>query len=84
MKDFSLLYPNDKEPAGKFLSEETINDLSIEMICEKLSGDTFEQNIIKNIMIKMEKDPEVIRYRRDVFDDIYHYPPAQTAYQGAA
>ena len=74
MKDFSLLYPNDKEPAGKILSEETINDLSIEMICEKLSGDTFEQNIIKNIMIKMEKDPEVIRYRRDVFDDIYHYP----------
>lgn len=74
MKDFSLLYPNNKEPNFKLLSEETCNDLSIEYICEKLSGDPFEQNIIKNTMIRLEKDPEVIQYRRDVFDDIYHYP----------
>ncbi len=74
MKDFSLLYPNDSEPNYILLSDETCNDLSISHICEKLSGLEFEQNIIKNIMIKMEKDPKVISYRRDVFDDIFHFP----------
>ncbi len=74
MADFSLLYPQGVKPAGKKLSDEAINDLSIDHICEELSGEPFEQNIIRNIMTNMEKDPEVIRYRRDIFDDIYHFP----------
>ena len=74
MADFSLLYPQGTSPDSKVLSEEACNDLSIEYICEKLSGETYEQNIIKNIMIRMERDPAVIRYRRDVFDDLFHFP----------
>ena len=74
MPDFSLLYPQGVKPSGKTLSDDTVNDLSIEMICEKLTGELFEQNIIKNIMINIEKDPHVISYRRDVFDDLYHFP----------
>lgn len=74
MADFSLLYPQGIKPAGKKLSDEAINDLSIDHICEELSGEPFEQNIIRNIMTNMEKNPEVIRYRRDIFDDIYHFP----------
>ncbi len=74
MADFSLLYPKNTKPDYIVLSEETCNDLSVDYICEKLTGEVFEQNIIKNIMIKIERNPQVIRYRRDVFDDIYHYP----------
>ena len=74
MVELSLLYPANVKPDTKVLSPETINDLSIEFICEKLSGELFEQNIIKNIMINFEKNPEVIRYRRDIFDDIFHFP----------
>ncbi len=74
MADLSLLYPRNVKPDTKLLSPEAVNDLSIEFICEKLSGELFEQNIIKNIMINIEKNPEVIRYRRDIFDDIYHFP----------
>jgi len=74
MADFSLLYPKNTKPDYVVLSEETCNDLSVDYICEKLTGEVFEQNIIKNIMIKIERNPQVIRYRRDVFDDIYHYP----------
>lgn len=74
MKEFSLLYPRNVKPDTKTLSDDAVNDLSVEFICEKLSGELFEQNIIKNIMINMERNPEVIRYRRDVFDDIYHFP----------
>ena len=74
MQELSLLYPEGKKSSAITLGEETCNDLSIEHICEKISGDTYEQNIIRNIMIKLEHDPEIIRYRRDVFDDMYHYP----------
>jgi len=74
MQELSLLYPEGKKSSALTLGEETCNDLSIEHICEKISGDTYEQNIIRNIMIKLEHDPEIIRYRRDVFDDMYHYP----------
>ncbi|MBQ9461858.1 MAG: DNA mismatch repair protein [Clostridia bacterium] len=74
MPDFSLLYPQGVKPSGKTLSDDAVNDLSVEMICEKLTGELFEQNIIKNIMINIEKDPKVISYRRDVFDDLYRFP----------
>lgn len=74
MAELSLLYPENVKPDTKTLSPETINDLSIEYICERLSGELFEQNIIKNIMINIEKNPEVIRYRRDIFDDMFHFP----------
>ncbi len=74
MEQFSLLYPENTPSKVKVLNEEAINDLSIEYICEKLTGEVYEQNIIKNIMIKMESNPDVIRYRNDVFDDIIRFP----------
>ena len=74
MQDFSLLYPQGVTPDCKTLSDEAINDLSLELICEKLADDTFEHNIIKNIMIKIERNPAVIKYRTDIFDDIIHFP----------
>lgn len=74
MQDFSLLYPQGVTPDCKTLSDEAINDLSLELICEKLADDTFEHNIIKNIMIKIERNPTVIKYRTDIFDDIIHFP----------
>ena len=69
-----MLYPQGFEPDCKTLSEETCNDLSLELICDKLTEDTFEHNVIKNIMMKVERNPEVIRYRADIFDDIVHFP----------
>ena len=74
MQEFSLLYPQGVTPDCKTLSDEAINDLSLELICEKLADDTFEHNIIKNIMIKIERNPAVIKYRTDIFDDIIHFP----------
>ena len=62
MQEFSLLYPQGVEPDCKTLCEEAVNDLSLELICEKLADDTFEHNIIKNIMIKIERNPAVIRF----------------------
>ncbi len=74
MEKFSLLYPQNVQSSEMTLNEEAINDLSVDYICEKLTGERYEQNIIKNIMIKIERNPDIIRYRNDVFDDIYHFP----------
>lgn len=74
MEKFSLLYPKNEISSEKILTEEAVNDLSIDYICEKLTGEQYEQNVIKNIMIKIQSNPNIIRYRNDVFDDIYHFP----------
>ena len=74
MENFSLLYPHDKEPSLLTLCDESCKDLSLDLICETLSESEYEQNVIKRMMRRMESDPEVIRYRCDVFEDILKYP----------
>lgn len=56
------------------LPSETCNDLSLEYICEHLSGSEYEQNVIKKMMTKLESNPKIIQYRCDVFDDILKFP----------
>ncbi len=74
MDNFSLLYPAGKEPSYQTLNDEACNDLSLEYICDALTESEYEQNIIKRMMMKIESDPEVIRYRCDIFDDILKFP----------
>lgn len=71
---FSLLYPTDTEPKYNTLSPESINDLSIDYLCDNLTEDTQEKTYIKNILIKISNDPLVIQYRLDVFSDISENP----------
>lgn len=56
------------------LTDETINDLSVNYICSQLSRNAGEQNVIKNIMVQLCDDPEVIRYRCDIFEDVLRFP----------
>ncbi len=74
MKEFSLLCPQGKTPSTMTLSKETCNDLSIDYLCDKITESDFEQNIIKRMMTKLESDPEIIRYRCDIFEDILRFP----------
>ncbi len=71
---FSLLYPPGVQPDYQVLGEETCNDLSLEYICEHITDIEYEQNVIKKMMTKLEKNPETIRYRCDVFEDILKFP----------
>lgn len=73
-EQFSLLYPEGKEPAFMTLSDETCNDLSLQYLCEHIAETEYEQNVIKRMMMKIESDPEVIRYRCDIFEDILKFP----------
>ncbi len=74
LEKFSLLYPKNKEANYKTLTKESINDLSIDYLCEALTTDAYERNSIKKLLINITDDEEVIRYRCDVFEDFLRFP----------
>lgn len=76
--EFSLLQPSDLDITYKVLSPQSINDLSLDYICDALTKDKFEKNSIKLLMTKITDDERVIQYRRDIFDDLYKNPNLRT------
>ncbi len=74
MENLSLLHPQNTKAEYRTLTKEAINDLSVDFICEALTADTYERNSIKQLLIKITDDEDVIRYRCDVFDDFLRYP----------
>lgn len=69
MSEFSLFYPLNYNKSPLTMSNEAINDLSLDYIVGVLTDDTFEQNSIKQLMTQIESNPELIKYRCDVFED---------------
>lgn len=74
MMEFSLLYPQNIDFNVKNLTDEAVNDLSIDFLCDALTEDNYEKNCIKNIMTEITDSKEVIEYRCGVFDDFYKFP----------
>ncbi len=74
MENFSLLHPQNSKAVYRTLTKEAINDLSIDFICEALTKEPYEINSIKQLLINITDDEEVIKYRVDVFDDFLKYP----------
>ena len=58
MENISLLYPVNKKPSFQLLSNETYNDLSLDKIVDFITENDSEKTIIKDILIKLESDPE--------------------------
>lgn len=73
-EDFSLFKPQGSEAVYRTLSKEAINDLSVDFICEALTKDPYELNIIKQLLINITDDEEVIKYRSDIFEDFLKFP----------
>ena len=74
MENFSLLYPAGTTPAFKTLGDNTINDLSLEYILDNVAKNAYEKSVIRGMLLKLESDPSIIRYRCDVFEDVMNYP----------
>lgn len=74
MEEFSLLHPQNSKAVYRTLTKEAVNDLSIDFLCEALTKDTYERNSIKQLLINITDDEEVIKYRCDVFDDFLRFP----------
>lgn len=72
--DFSLFFPAGKERTFTKLSDETVNDLSIDFIADALTDVKYEREQLRNIMTNITGDDEVIAYRCDVFDDFLRLP----------
>lgn len=74
MAELSLLHPQNSKAVYRTLTKEAINDLSIDFICNALTKEEFERNSIKQLLINITDDVEVIKYRCDVFDDFLRFP----------
>lgn len=75
MKTISLMFPaNMMDAPVHALTDEAINDLSVNYFCQKLTRNPNEQNVIRNIMTQICCVPAVIRYRCDIFEDVLRFP----------
>lgn len=74
MVDFSLFYPLNYQKSPLKMSDDSINDLSLDYIVTTLTEDVFEQNSIKQLMTHIECNAELIKYRCDVFEDFLRLP----------
>ena len=77
--DYSLMYPTGSNTDNKTLTDEAVNDLSINFIVEALTDVKSERELICSAMKKITDDPEVIRYRCDVFEDFLKFPKLRDA-----
>ena len=63
MQEFSLLHPLSSEYAENRLTEEAINDLSIDFLLDNLTESRNERGHLRSLMTRVTDDPAVIRYR---------------------
>lgn len=76
---FSLFYPQNTERKFQLLSDEAVNDLSLEFIVDALTEVNAEKPHLMGLMRQIPSDPEVIRYRRDIFEDFLRFPKLREA-----
>ena len=72
--DFSLFFPDGSGRTPARLSDESINDLSIDFIADALTDVRYERDQLRNLMTYITGDTDTIRYRCDVFDDFLRLP----------
>lgn len=77
--DYSLMYPQGAKKDNKTLTDEAVNDLSIDFIVDALTDVKSERELICSAMKKITDDPVVIRYRCDVFEDFLKFPKLRDA-----
>ncbi len=70
-KAISLLTPPGFAPDYKVLSEAAIHDLGLDYLCEQVTEKKQERTLFLSILSQMTDNPEVTKYRSDVFGDIY-------------
>lgn len=72
--NFSLFYPEDAQITYSKLSDEAINDLSLEFILDALTDRRTERPLLLGMMTKLSADAETIRYRHEIFEDFLRFP----------
>lgn len=72
----SLLYPNREadKAGGNTLSSSVLSDLDVEALIDNIAQSSRERSFIKQIVTNLIDEPEAIRYRQDVFEDLFSLP----------
>ena len=73
-ENLTVLFPYQDSVTWNTLTEETLHDLGIDFICEKVTADPKERVLILQILGNMTADARVTRFRCEVFDDLYRNP----------
>lgn len=68
----SLLCPNPDETKYRQLTNDTIHDLGLDMLCSALTAKPDESKRILRIMSQLSSEPAVCSYRAEIFDDLYN------------
>lgn len=76
---FSLMNPKGTEKSYQVLSPEVENDLSIDFILEALTDKQNERPHLRSMLTRIPMDPEIIRYRHDIFEDFLRFPQLREA-----
>ena len=77
--NFSLMYPDAERRSVVRLTDESINDLSIDFIAEALTDVVSERVQLRSMMTNITGDERTIRYRCEIFDDFLRFPELRTA-----
>jgi DNA mismatch repair protein MutS len=72
----SLLYPlgNGRHESFQHWGKNTPSDLGVEVLVRKLSYDRKYEASVRNILLELCPDPEVITYRQEVLHDFMEHP----------
>lgn len=71
--EISLMYPENYTEKSVALTDECVNDLSIDFLLEALTESKTEREQLSRLMSEICPDPEVARYRCGVFEDFYKH-----------
>lgn len=74
MNHLSILTPPDIEVNYRKISDITIHDLALDVICSKIAKNGSEKDIIRRFMSNMTDDVRVTKYRIEVFEDLMRFP----------
>ena len=77
--DFSLMHPQNADTSYQKLTDEAVNDLSLDFILDALTDSRYERPHLLSMLVRVPMDPEVIRYRHDVFEDFLRFPELRKA-----
>lgn len=73
-RKYSILFPDFEGVEYKELSETTCHDLALDLLCEKLTNDRREAQLIMEVISNTTADARVAKYRQQVFYDILKFP----------
>lgn len=74
MRELSILTPPNLQINYRKISDVTMHDLALDVICSKIAENQTEKEIIRRFMSSMTDDARVTKYRIDVFDDLMRFP----------